>query len=354
MKAGLGAAWLLVVLTAAALSMPGAAQAAPVRAETDGTATPTRVLLVGDSITQGSSRSSASGGYSWRYFLWKRFAEGAADFVGNKTGPAFSLTARAQSPTQYADPDFDYNHAGVAGATLEHPDPDVGHYPISSLVRRYQPSVIVAMWGTNDLRRHTSADELISIYTHWLLQARAQSPGVDFVISRLPWTWVTPDIARFNALLPRFAAAYSTARSRIVLAQMRAPYGPSDTYDDLHPVRSGEEKIAAMVGSSLRALGLPVDAPAILPGNVFAPVRAPLAPSLVASRRGAYIDLRWTARNRATAYTLRCNDVDRTYRDGRTSTTIYSAGATICRVRASNYAGSSVWSDPVRIAARRR
>lgn len=350
-------AWSTALSTLAAVlvtSLPSAATAAPVRADADATGTPTRVLIVGDSITQGRSKSSPSGGYSWRYFLWKRLDDGVADFVGNKTGPAYSLSPSAQSPSLYADPAFDYDHSGVAGATLAAPDPDVGHYPIGTLVRRYQPDVIAALWGTNDLRKHTSADDLVALYTRWLLQARVQNPDVDVVIARLPWTWVSPETTRFNALLPRFAAAYSTARSRIVLAQMRGTYDRSDTYDDLHPVRSGEEKIAAMMASSLQALGLPVEAAPILPGNVFAPVRAPLAPSVVAARRGADVLVRWTARARATAYTVRCNGVDRTYRDGRTSTTIRSAVATVCRVRASNYAGSSVWSDPVRVAARRR
>lgn len=343
---GIGAGLLLCLLIA-----PTAAVAAPARADTDGPAAPTRILIVGDSITQGSTRNSPSGGYSWRYFLWKRIADGAADFVGNKTGPSRDMDQSHQSPQHYADPDFDHHHAAIAGATLAAPNPTVGYHPIGSLVRTYRPDVIVALWATNDLRRGASPEEVIAEYTRWLLRARAQRPDVDVVIGRLPWTWTHPNIARFNALLPAFAATYSTARSRIVLAEMAVPYAPDDTYDNLHPHRTGEEKIAAMMASSLQALGLDVEADPILPGNVFAPARAPMTPSLVAVRRGAQVLVRWNARARTTSYTLRCAGKDRTYRDGRTSTVLSIATSAACRVRASNYAGSSPWSAAVPVAA---
>lgn len=346
---------LLALLASTAPVTPAPAASGAVAAEA---ASPTRILIVGDSITQGRGKSGPSGGYSWRYFLWKRFvaagAQGTVDLVGNKTGPALSMTAASQDPSRYTDPNFDYNHAGVAGATLGEPDPSIGYLSIGTLVHRYQPGIIVALWGTNDLREGRTPAQVIASYTRWLLQARAQNPDVDIVIGRLAWTWMSRDVARLNELLPRFAAAYSTSRSRIVLAQMRDPYSRADTYDDLHPIRRGEEKIASMMASSLQALGLSIQANPILAGNVFAPARRPATPTLRLRRDGSHVVARWSERARATSYTLRCNGVDRTYAHPRVSVTMRNNGAVTCRVRATNlYAGSSEWSPAVRVARRR-
>lgn len=344
----------MALLAAGLSTTPAPAASAAVAAEA---ASPTRILIVGDSITQGRGKSGPSGGYSWRYFLWKRFvaagAQGTVDFVGNKTGPALSMDAASQDPARYTDPNFDYDHAGVAGATIAEPDPSIGYYPIGTLVGRYRPDVIVALWGTNDLRERTSPEQLATYYARWLIQARAQNPDVDIVIGRLAWTWMSPAVARFNALLPRFAAAYSTSRSRVVLAQMRDPYSTADTYDGLHPIRRGEEKLASMMASSLQALGLSLQANPILPGNVFAPTRRPATPTLRMRRDGGQVVARWGERARATSYTLRCNGVDHTYGQWRTSVRLRHGGALSCRIRANNlYAGSSAWSPIVRVARR--
>ena len=94
-------------------------------------------MITGDSMTQG-----ATGGHSWRYYLWRSLAEPQSyDFVGNLNGPAIFMApwARKNDPSNYADPHFDYNHASIAGDTV---CPDrrrlYGEKSIGELVQRIE------------------------------------------------------------------------------------------------------------------------------------------------------------------------------------------------------------------------
>ncbi|GAA4811175.1 GDSL-type esterase/lipase family protein [Nocardioides caeni] len=320
----------------------------------------TRILITGDSITQGRPVGSESGGYSWRYFLWKRFEVGgqseAVDFVGHKTGPAQAMTSAAQDPRRYADPDFDYDHAAVSDAELCHPTRLPGGRRIDDLVRTYRPDIIVSAWGINDLRRGTWARELLRCYDRWLRGARSANPDVDFVIARLPWAFAAHrNGATFNALLDDWAAARTTARSRIVLAEMAEPYGRGDVHDNVHPTQQGEEKIAGMVASSLAALGLQVDIDQpILPGNTFR-AEPPARPALRLTRHGRFVTMRWSTRARTRAYVVRCDGASgiRLRRIGAQAThlRLRQPGRTACTVRAVNASGPSPWSA-VRVVGR--
>ncbi|MCU0295603.1 MAG: hypothetical protein MUD05_06045, partial [Candidatus Nanopelagicales bacterium] len=113
---------------------------------------PTRILLVGDSITEGSV-----GDWTWRYRLWHHLqATGSAvDFVGPHDG-VFDRTTGVHGSPEYADPLFDRDHAAMWGATFA--SQSTG---IQQLITDYQPQVVVAMLGINDRAKAPDAvDEL--------------------------------------------------------------------------------------------------------------------------------------------------------------------------------------------------
>lgn len=305
-----------------------------------------KVLITGDSITQGKVETDANGVVTepntWRSFVWQDIESAGlaetVDFVGPKTGPNVDLSPAAQDPSNYANPDFDYDHAAVAGAELCKPTALEGQESIEDLMDDYDPDIVVGLWGTNDLRRTATPASLIGCYTAWLDAARAHNPNVGVLVARLPWTFSDPDIAAFNTLLVAWAADNNTATSRVVVTVMDAPYSAAvDTYDNLHPNVGGERKIADMMGSGLKALGIPIVADPIL-----TPPSSP--PALSAYRVGTSIEFKWTLRTRATTYVIRCGGVDRYYTAPGTDRYVETRSVG-CRVRAANRAGTTPWSD---------
>lgn len=124
----------LVSVVAGGLAAPAGTPAAA--------AEPVRILLVGDSVTQGSA-----GDWTWRYRLWKHFqaAGVAVDSVGPRTD-LYDNVGDTYGSQAYVDPHFDQDHASRWGMMVDVPD-----VPIETLVEEYQPDVVVEMLGFNDL-----------------------------------------------------------------------------------------------------------------------------------------------------------------------------------------------------------
>ena len=72
---------------------------------------PVRILIVGDSITQGSA-----GDWTWRYRLWQHLTEHgvSVDFVGPRDDLWDNVTSQFGSQA-YVDPAFDQDHAARWG-----------------------------------------------------------------------------------------------------------------------------------------------------------------------------------------------------------------------------------------------
>jgi hypothetical protein len=217
---------------------------------------PTRILLVGDSITEGSV-----GDWTWRYRLWHHLqATGSAvDFVGPHDG-VFDRTTGVHGSPEYADPLFDRDHAAMWGATFA--SQSTG---IQQLITDYQPQVVVAMLGINDLAKAPDAvDELAASVAQFVSQVRSADPGVDIVIPALPQVWL-PGVTQFNAQVPGIAQALDTPDSRVVAANPGDLTELVDTYDRVHPSATGELKVAAEVADSLAFLNIGTQYPRPLP-----------------------------------------------------------------------------------------
>jgi lysophospholipase L1-like esterase len=207
----------------------------------------TRVMLFGDSITQGKD-----GDWTWRYRLWRQLqSEGDrdVDFVG----PADDLY---DASSGYRDALFDRDHAARWGTTLADPA-----YSPSSLGRVYVPDVVVVELGVNDLRHGASVEEVGATMRETVSELRSAAPGVDLVLVHVPVLTV-PGAAELNARYDGLAEELDTAEERVVVALADAgfvadPTLPgADSYDGLHPGPSGEVKIASSVADALAKVGV--------------------------------------------------------------------------------------------------
>lgn len=337
----------LVVLLLAAVLHPRF-----VRAE-DG---PTRILLVGDSVTQGQRGDHTRG-----YFLWKALQTqpDPVDLVGDRTG---TFTVRADGtwdhdyngPDAYADPAFDQDHSAVWGGRLSE-DGWWRYQDIGPQVAAHQPHVVMAMWGINDLaREELGPTELVALYRSWVADARAAKPDVELVISRLPYTWLLDgEVVAFNDLVDDLAAELTTSESPIVVATMTAPYTWDDSTDGVHPNTSGQQKIAQMMTAALVELrpGLAPRAQPVVPvvtpptaTPVVVPAAQPTTPGtpgrVRAVREGRRTTVTWRRAAGATGYEVRCGTRSRT--TSATSTRM-RVSSVRCRVRSVNTAGTSRW-----------
>lgn len=251
---------LVLACLAVTVQAPAVADGTPVP--------PVRILLVGDSVTQGSA-----GDYTWRYRLWKALTDAQVDveLVGPRDDLYDSVTGQPGS-TAYAtdvDPEFDRDHAARWGMALSVPD-----VPLADLVAEYEPDVVVEMRGINDLTWYgeTSA-EVASLVAAEIEDARAVDPDLEFVVGQLPQVWLGSDdsgrtsVARYDEeRLPALAAALDTPESRVVVAQSGSGFVElTDTWDPAHLAASGEVRLAAAVTDELATLGIGTPYPRPLP-----------------------------------------------------------------------------------------
>lgn len=279
-----------VLATASSVHASGEAEPAVPAPEPTG---PVRILLHGDSVTQGSA-----GDWTWRYRLWKHLT--AAGEQVDLVGPRDDLRDGSRA---YADPTFDRDHAarwGMAGGALDR--------SVTQLMS-YAPDVIVDGLGVNDLRTATP-ETAVARAVERVEQARAVDPDVDVVLWRLPQTW-RAGVTAYDELVAQAVAALDTPRSRVVLADVATGFDRAvDTYDSLHPSPSGEVRIAAAVADALASLGVGTPYPRPLVARVAGP---PLLPRLTSARVDAAGTLRvaWTVPEGATGAWVEMRDVVR-------------------------------------------
>lgn len=233
---------LVCALVAAALAVPvipGTAAAAD---------PPVRILLLGDSMTQGSA-----GDWTWRYRLWDHLTENdvEVDFVGYRDDLRDEI-GHTFGNQDYVDPAFDRDHAARWGMKLAALD-----VPVATLVAEHRPDVLVTMLGDNDLTAGASAQDTADLLAGLVASARAADPGLDIVLATDPRPTYQPQASAYNDLVRAMVADLSTPESRVVLADAAAGYSePEDDYDGAHPNARGELKIAAAVADGLSELGV--------------------------------------------------------------------------------------------------
>ena len=256
----------------------------PVSACGSGGDDPVRIMLVGDSVTQGSS-----GDWTWRYRLWEHLRDAGVD--ADLVGPRDDLLDHATShfgSQAYADPRFDRDHAARWGMSFADADP-----PIGTLVRDYHPDVVVEALGVNDLAwRHEDPAATLEDARRFVQRARAADPDVDIVLTALPQQWIE-GVPEYDAGLQGLVQELSTHESAVAVARPDQPFVQEvDTYDAAHPSATGEVKIAAGVADALAGLGIGPPYPRPLPDVPLGP-REPARLSARTGQGAGEVDLAW-------------------------------------------------------------
>lgn len=243
---------------------------------------PRRIMLAGDSMTQG-----ADGDRTWRYHLWHHLephVEGL-DFVGPYTDlatpemilpvptseaedpvspeedPAEELDEAPSSPDdsgdiEYHDPHFDQDHNALWGRTLSD-----AAATIQEDVRVHRPDVLCVMLGINDLLWPVSMEEMEERLRGYVESARASNPDIRVVLAEaLPIALNDSDdgfalrMYAYNKLVRSVAADMSTDSSPVISLNVAGQENwdvAADTYDGTHPNTDGELKIAAAFADAL-------------------------------------------------------------------------------------------------------
>lgn len=259
-----------------------------------------RILLLGDSVTQGSV-----GDWTWRYRLWRHLqaAGTQVDFVGPDTGLWDDGDGTSQA---YADPAFDRDHAAFWGRFA-----GSGEHLVGDLVTGENAGVVVVMLGVNDLIYGTGepaarAAGVADSLRRLVLNAQRADPDVDVVLGEVTQSWFGRGVRELNAMLPELAAELTTPASTVVVARAAAGYATENTYDTSHPAASGEVLIAAAVADALAGLGIgtayprPVAAVPAVPRSTAA---------LTVTSGDGVARLRWTSPPGATSELLWHRDV---------------------------------------------
>jgi len=285
-----------LLVGALALGPAPASVASPGTEERSAEAAPVRVMLLGDSVTMGSS-----GDWTWRYRLWKHLEHSGAD--ADLVGPSTDLYRVGDGQPVYADRDFDRDHAAAWGRWAAHTAALVG-----DLVSDHRPDVLVVNLGVNDLMYDTEAWVLEYRLADLVREAQAADPDLAIVLGEVTQTWLAkagPAARALNRALPGLARRLTTETSEVLVAGVAAGYTRSHTYDDTHPTAAGEVRIAAAVADSLAELGVGPAYPRPLGTVRPTPSRAPV---VTASPCPGRVTLKWRAAPGATRYAVSYSD----------------------------------------------
>jgi lysophospholipase L1-like esterase len=290
---------VLVLLTLTlTLPIPPAARAAAA-------APPLRIMLVGDSITEGSS-----GDWTWRYRLARYLDASGVDyeFVGPHT-TMLDLATNAHTSQEYADPDFDTHHYARWGQSFHmilDANAIVPEDAIGTAVSTYQPDLVIEVLGINDLLYGSSPEETLDVAREFVDDVRAARPDTSVVMSTVPGEQYA-HVADFNDLLRTAAPAWSLPSSPVVVSDPAPGWSASvDTCDSTHPSATGEVEIAAAQQDALSDLGIGAPAPRPLPTPPAGP-RLPAVLDVTPGDRQAF--LTWQLPPGGTAVLISARDV---------------------------------------------
>jgi lysophospholipase L1-like esterase len=211
---------LLAVVLAFVLVPPAASAAAPVR-----------IMPLGDSITAGPG--------CWRALLWDRLQRNGytnIDFVGTQVGGGCAVAH---------DGDHE-GHSGFSATGIA----DQNQLP--GWLSATNPNIVLMHLGTNDLWGGTiSTTQILTAYSKLVDQMRANNPTMKIIVAQIipmepsNCTGCAQRVVSLNNAIPGWAAGKTTAQSPItVVDQWTGFNAATDTFDGVHPVDSGFQKMS--------------------------------------------------------------------------------------------------------------
>lgn len=217
----------------------------------------TRVLPLGDSITQGGQ-----GFASWRYPLWFSLAPlHDVDFVGSRSivfgGDVPGNPDVARYPLYYSS--FDRDHEGWWGIRTDQIDA-LAH----SAALAARPDIVLVHLGTNDIGQFgaSGVSNALANLPRILDHVRAVNPAARFFVAQLvpigPGTGYFNNAAlvdTYNQQLASLAPSWSTSASRVRVVDQNTGFDVATMMqsDGLHPNVLGEDRIAGIWLQALNA-----------------------------------------------------------------------------------------------------
>ncbi len=268
-----------------------------------------RLMIVGDSISQGSS-----GDYTWQYRLYEHLR---ADSVRPQmVGPVewlFNNVTGTQGDCSYANPRFERANDAVWGRTLFQEKAVIG-----AKVAAYHPDYLLVLLGLNDLFFFGISQPNMAANLHgFIARARAAQPHIKIVLG-----FLLPDIhtqasatfaasvAAYNTTISATASRLTTASSPIVVAHDRIGFTvAADTWDGTHPNANGEVRIAAGFADALAGrfhLGRLYPAP--FPALPIGPLTQPQLTAAPSTTAGS-VAMSWTLAPGASSYDVYVEDL---------------------------------------------
>jgi len=323
-----------------------------------------RIMIVGDSVTQGSS-----GDYTWQFRLYEHLlADGLRPQMVGPYGWLHNNVTNAEKDYSYADPNFEHANDADWGMAL---------FREKSAIRRkvvtYRPDYLLVLLGLNDLFWYgLSQPVMAGNLASFIAAARAARPHIRIVLGLIP-----PDIherkpafaasvASYNRTISSTAARLSTTESPIAVADDGSGIGvAADLWDGTHPNANGEIKIAAGFADVLASrfhLGQPYPVPyPVLPIGPLIHPRLTVRPSSTARQAV----LTWSLAPGANSYVIYVQDVTRgdtgftrlpyplpVSKDPWTAGLLSSGDTYTFKVQACKGSDCGAFSNPASVAAR--
>lgn len=222
-----------------------------------------RIVCLGDSITQGQTSRGADGGYTFRYWLWKKLIDAKVDF--DFVGSMDSAYGGSGDPgwPDYNGHAFDRDHEGHWGWSTE-----MIRNNLETWLQGYTADVALVHIGHNDMWRGVSnptigygaTDAYLRDMIHRL---QADNPKITILLARVvpapEWSTSFPPIHldNLNALLDAIATEETTADSRIHIVDLHHEFDVDAwIYDEVHPNALGERFMARLWFHALQTHGV--------------------------------------------------------------------------------------------------
>jgi len=220
---------------------------------------PTKIMPVGDSITEGKY---TQGGYRKPLQDLLKANGYTVTFVGKEDN------GEPANDTGFSKGMDNPNHEGYGsarigmllngGTTEKHTA-----LPIKTSMANNDPDVVLVMLGTNDVfgitptaKMQAALDKLVST----IFEAK---PGVTVVLASIPPILKVPerntDVDAYNAVIPQIVQEQKALNHKIEFADIHSVFaGPADLNGDkVHPSPAGYKKMAALWYSTLTGQSTP-------------------------------------------------------------------------------------------------
>src|ERR1700735_2130107 len=137
-----------------------------------------RIMIVGDSISQGSS-----GDYTWQYRLYEHLrADGVSPQMVGPNNWLFNNVTNVEGDCSYADPKFEDANDAVWGLTLFSQIDTIG-----ATVTTYQPDYLLVLLGLDDIFWYgISQPDMAANLASFIAAARTARPNIRIVLGLIP------------------------------------------------------------------------------------------------------------------------------------------------------------------------